>query len=378
MNSNDKETRIKKIKIISEIDQLEVIANNQYLMKKYTEAIRICEKIIKLAQSVDLQSIIKEQEEFIIEINSHIEEKQKITLINKDFDIIEKEFEDLISKGEIKRAHTLIHNFKQKFAKIYNLDSIPSIRKTLLKEEYIWNNFKKTQDSVSKQLEPLEIQINSYLATNNILLAIETLNKATILIKDSKDDEIKQKWDTLKARVLDLNKKISITEKVENTLNEIATLNDNYEFDSAKSLLDSMLKLTEKHNLSEYKNKIISKIKTTKDAEKKYKKLFNDIKELENIVKQNLSDGLFEEALKNCEQIVKISRFIGKSEYANTYSQFSIDIKQKIRKYNRLESVKLKVKSLNYQGIDALNKGEFPEALERYKEIREHLKKFLE
>ena len=53
-------------------------------------------------------------------------------------------------------------------------------------------------------------------------------------------------------------------------------------------------------------------------------------------------------------------------------------IKQKIRKYNRLESIKLKVKSLNYQGIDALNKGEFSEALKRYKEIREHLRKFLE
>jgi len=377
-NPNDKEIKIEKIKIISEIDQLEVIANNQFLMKKYTEAIRICEKIIRLAQSVDLKSIIKEQEDFIIEINSHIEDKQKITHISEDFDRIEKDFEDLISKDEIEGAHAIIQTFKQKYAKIYNLDLMPSIRKILIKEENIWNKFKNTQDNVTKQLEPLQIQINSYLATNNILLATETLNKATTLIKDLKDDKIRRKWETLKARVQDLNNKISVTEKIENTLNEIASFTDTYNFDKAKSLLDSMLELTEKEDLPEYKKKIISKMKSTIDAEQKYKKLLDDIKDLEEFVKKNLSKGLFEEALKNCEQIVKISRFIGKSEYANTYSQFSEDIKQKIRQYNRLESVKLKVKSLNFQGLDALGKGEFSEALERYKEIRSQLRKFFD
>jgi len=330
-NPNDKEFKIEKIKIISEIDQLEVIANNQFLMKKYTEAIRICEKIIRL-----------------------------------------------ISKDEIEGAHAIIQTFKQKYAKIYNLDLMPSIRKILIKEENIWNKFKNTQDNVTKQLEPLQIQINSYLATNNILLATETLNKATTLIKDLKDDKIRRKWETLKARVQDLNNKISVTEKIENTLNEIASFTDTYNFDKAKSLLDSMLELTEKEDLPEYKKKIISKMKSTIDAEQKYKKLLDDIKDLEEFVKKNLSKGLFEEALKNCEQIVKISRFIGKSEYANTYSQFSEDIKQKIRQYNRLESVKLKVKSLNFQGLDALGKGEFSEALERYKEIRSQLRKFFD
>ena len=67
MNSNP-ESQSEKIQIISDIDQLKVVANNHFLMKKYYDAIKVSELILELARKANLPSIIREQEKFVYKV----------------------------------------------------------------------------------------------------------------------------------------------------------------------------------------------------------------------------------------------------------------------------------------------------------------------
>ncbi|MFX1589793.1 MAG: hypothetical protein ACFFC1_16725, partial [Promethearchaeota archaeon] len=109
----------------------------------------------------------------------------------------------------------------------------------------------------------------------------------------------------------------------------------------------------------------------------KYNKLLNDVKSLEEEVKHNLSNYLFEKAQENCEQIIKISRFIGKNDYVKMYTELNDEIKQKLREFNLLEKLKRNVKDLNSQGLAFLSEGDLNEALTKFKKIKEHLESFL-
>ena len=104
--------------------------------------------------------------------------------------------------------------------------------------------------------------------------------------------------------------------------------------------------------------------------------LLNDINQLEEEVKKNLSSYSFENAQDNCEQIIKISRFIGKSDYVDMYTQLNNDIKEKLRKFNRLEKIKRNIKDLNSQGLVFLSEGDFIKALEKFLELKKKLESF--
>lgn len=376
-DSNKKEIGIKKIRIISEIDQLKVIANNHYLMKRYNEAIRVAEKIIELAKSVDLKFIIKEQEEFISEISEYLEEENITTYINEDFKILKKKLNQFNLENKIYEAHEAVQKFIQKFDSLYDLNSIPEINEIIKKEQNLWKNYNNEQNNLKKKLDPLEIQLNSYLATNNIILASETVKKAKILLKDLNDTNITKKWETLESMVSELKKQSDVVKTVEDTIEKISNLTDNYQFEDAKKLLERIINFVKEKDLTYYERNLSSKKKTILDAEEKYNKLLNDVKSLEEEVKHNLSNYLFEKAQENCEQIIKISRFIGKNDYVKMYTELNDEIKQKLREFNLLEKLKRNVKDLNSQGLAFLSEGDLNEALTKFKKIKEHLESFL-
>ncbi|MFW9938102.1 MAG: hypothetical protein ACFFD5_10670 [Candidatus Thorarchaeota archaeon] len=376
-DSNKNKIGLNKIKIISEIDQLKVIANNHYLMKRYNEAIRVAEKIIELAKSVDLKFIIKEQEEFISEISEYLEEENITTYINEDFKILKTKVNQYNLENKIYEAHEAVQKFIQKFDSLYDLNSIPEINEIIKKEQDLWKNYNNEQNNLKKKLDPLEIQLNSYLATNNIVLASETVKKAKILLKDLNDTNITKKWETLESMVSELKKQSDVVKTVEDTIEKISNLTDNYQFEDAKKLLERIINFVKEKDLTYYERNLSSKKKTVLDAEEKYNKLLNDVKSLEEEVKLNLSNYLFEKAQENCEQIIKISRFIGKNDYVKMYTELNDEIKQKLREFNLLEKLKRNVKDLNSQGLAFLSEGDLNEALTKFKKIKEHLESFL-
>ena len=376
-NSEKQETQRAQIRIISEIDQLKVIANNHYLMKKYYEAIKISEEIIDLAQKGDLKSIITEQKHFIANIRNSIDNGKDLLFFDEEFKEVEKIVRSYLSKGDITDAHLLTEAFRHKFENVVDFQSIPSVNGLIIQVENLWNAFLNNQGTLKKQLGPLEIQFTSYLNTNNILLAEDILSKAKLILKNVNNKNIEDQWEELEINLTSIKKKEFLEEKVKSEIEHINKLTDDYKFDEAGKSVDALMELMDKEDLISYNRQFEMKKKTIIDAENKYNKLITEINTLEIIIKDNISSGLFQQALSNCDQIVKISRFIGKDKHVEMYSQLSDDIKIKLREYQQFKTMRNSVFALNEDCLGALEEDNFEHVLENYKRIKELLNAFL-
>ena len=376
-NSEKQEIQRAQIRIISEIDQLKVIANNHYLMKKYYEAIKISEEIIDLAQKGDLKSIITEQKHFIANIRNSIDNGKDLLFFDEEFKEVEKIVRSYLSKGDITDAHLLTEAFRHKFENVVDFQSIPSVNGLIIQVENLWNAFLNNQGTLKKQLGPLEIQFTSYLNTNNILLAEDILSKAKLILKNVNNKNLEDQWKELEFNLTSIKKKEFLEEKVKSEIEHINKLTDDYKFDEAGKSVDALMELMDKEDLISYNRQFEMKKKTIIDAENKYNKLITEINTLEIIIKDNISSGLFQEALSNCDQIVKISRFIGKDKHVEMYSQLSDDIKIKLREYQQFKTMRNSVFALNEDCLGALEEDNFEHVLENYKRIKELLNAFL-
>jgi len=374
LNSKEDADSKKKIEVLSKIDELKVVANNHYLMGKYDDAIKIAEEIMDIAEEAKLYSIVREEAEHIANLYKQAKDDHKFIVVRDDFEGLKEEYEKLIAQNEVNNAHELLQTFKKYYEKDLNLTAFKRVKDLFLEDEKLWNDFHTNQQNIIKQLEPLEIQFSSYINTNNLLLAGETLEKAKKLLAVLKDARVLKKWETSKAIFLEFKKKYNLDEDIEGDLKEVSLLTENYKFDKAKSILRSKIDLFHKTDFSDYNKKLEAKLKYVVDAESKYLKLEEDIKNLEIVINQNVSRNQFKEAINNINQIIKISRFIDKTNYLEEYTKYIEILEKKIKKVSEVEDTSNLVKILNVQGIQALKNEEYIESLKTFKKIVELIK----
>lgn len=364
----------KKLEVLSKIDELKVIANNHYLMGKFDEAIKIAEEIMDMAEQARLYSVVREEGEYIANLYKQAKEEHKYIVIRDDFESLEKEFYKLVGKGNIEEAHDLVQTFKQYHERNIDLNSFSNVKEFLLRDSKIWNEFITREQNLIRQLEPLEIQFNSYVNTNNLSLAGETLEKAKALLKKLTNSNILKMWETSENMYLELRKRYVLNEIIEKDLNEVSKLTENYEFEKAKRILDSKIEFLEKEDLSEYNKDIEAKMIYILDAESKYLKLEDELKALEVLIKDNISQNHFKQAIDNISQIIKISRFIGKTKNVERFDEYINLLERKIKLGAEVEKIANKVKKLNFQAIGALKTEEYDNSLLIFKEIIELIK----
>jgi len=374
LNSKEDADNKKKIEVLSKIDELKVIANNHYLRGNYDEAIKVAENIMDIAEEAKLYSVVREEGEHIANLYKQGKDDRKFIVIRDEFEGLKKEYKNLLKQNEIKNAHELLQTFKKYYEKDMNLTSFKRVKDLFFEDEKLWNDFHTTQLNIIKQLEPLEIQFNSYISTNNLLLAGETLEKARKLLTALKDPKVLNMWETSEAMFLELKKKYNLDEDIENDLKEVSLLTENYKFDKAKSILNSKIDNLHETDFSDYKQKLGTKLKYVVDAESKYLKLEEDIKRLEIIINQNVSQNQFKEAINNINQIIKISRFIDKTNHLKEYTKYIDILEKKIKKISEVEDTSNLVKRLNVQGIQALKKEDFTESLINFRKIVDLIK----
>jgi hypothetical protein len=369
LNSEGSADRKKKIDVLSKIDELKVIANNHYLMGKHDEAIKITEKIMDIAEEAKLYSVVREEGEHISNLYNQAKNNHKFVVVRDDFEGLRGDYENLLAQDKIAEAHDFLKTFKQYYEKNLNLSSFKRVKDLFLKDEILWNEFCTEQLNIIRRLEPLEIQFNSYINTNNLLLAGKTLEQAKKLLVTLKDSKILKIWEATEIKFLGLKKKYDLDKGIESNLKEVSKHTENYEFDKAKSILKSNIDLLHKSEFSNYSQKLEAKLKYVVDAESKYLKLEEDLKELERNINQNVSRNEFNEAINNINQIIKISRFIGKTNYLENYAKYIDILEQKIKKNSEIEDTSYIVKKLNIQGIEALKSEDYIVSLEIYKRI---------
>jgi len=373
MNSNP-ESQSEKIQIISDIDQLKVVANNHFLMKKYYDAIKVSELILELARKANLPSIIREQEKFVYKVSKLIDEG-RLGFIEEEFEELQGKYENVLKNEDWEQAHLLIEDFKRKFEKVLEIEEIPQIKELLERDKEFWKEYENKQFILSKQLDPLEIQFNSYIKTNNFKLAQDTLNKAEELLKQLKTSShtIRKTWKVYKEQINELIQEKDIEKKVSTSLDKISLLTDSYQFEEGRELIVNLNKLISKIRSPQYVKEFELKRKSLIDAEEKYNKLFNDMEKLEIDIRESISNGLFSKAMNECEQIIKISRFIGQQKYVEMYSELLNQIKVKIQKFRQLKEVETIISSLAEQAILALKDENFNKSLVFFKEMRKLL-----
>ncbi|TES96454.1 MAG: hypothetical protein E3J90_08025 [Promethearchaeota archaeon] len=372
-NPGEGEDNKKKLEVLSKIDELKVIANNHYLMGKFDEAIKIAEEIMDIAEQARLYSIVREEGEYIANLYKQAKEEHKYIAIRDDFESLEREFYKLVGKGNIEEAHDLVQTFKQLYKNI-DLNSFSNVNMFLSRDSKIWNEFITREQNLIRQLDPLEIQFNSYVSTNNLSLAGETLEQAKTLLKKLTNSRILKMWETSEIMYLELRKRYVLNEIIEKDLNEVSKLTENYEFDKAKRILDSKIEYLEKEGLSEYNKDIEAKKIYILDAESKYLKLEDELKALEELIKDNITHNHFKQAISNIGQIIKISRFIGKTKNIERFDEYINLLEKKIRLGAEAEKIANRVKKLNLQAIGALRKEDYDNSLLIFKEIIELIK----
>ena len=373
-NPSEGEDNKKKLEVLSKIDELKVIANNHYLMGKFDEAIKIAEEIMDISEQARLYSVVREEGEYIANLYKQAKEEHKYIVIRDDFEGLERDFYKLVGKGNIEEAHDLVQTFKQYHEKNIDLNSFSNVKEFLSRDSKIWNEFITREQNVIRQLEPLEIEFNSYVNTNNLALAGEILEKAKALLKNLTNSNILKMWETSEKMYLELRKRYVLNEIIEKDLKEVSKLTENYEFDKAKRILDSKIEFLEKEGLSEYNKDIEAKKIYILDAESKYLKLEDELKALEVLIKDNITQNHFKQAIDNISQIIKISRFIGKTKNIERFDEYINLLEKKIRLGGEAERIANKVKILNFQAIGALKKEEYDNSLLIFKEIIELIK----
>jgi len=369
LNSKEDADNKKKIEFLSKIDKLKVIANNHYLMGNYDEAIKVAENIMDIAEEAKLYSVVREEGEHIANLYKQGKDDHKFIVIRDEFEGLKEEYKKLLKQNEIKNAHELLQTFKKDYEKDMNLTSFKRVKDLFFKDEKLWNDFHTNQLNIIKQLEPLEIQFNSYIKTNNLLLAGETLEKARKLLTALKDPKVLNMWETFEAMFLELKKKYNLDEDIEKDLKKVSLLTENYKFDKAKSILKSKIGILHKKDFSDYNQKLGAKLKHVVDAESKYLKLEEDLKKLEIVINQNVSQNQFKEAINNINQIIKISRFIDKTNRLKEYIKYIDVLEKKIKKRSEIEDTSNIVKRFNVQGIQALKKEHYAESLKNFRKI---------
>ena len=375
INPNERQDNIKKLNVLSKIDELKVIANNHYLMGKFDEAIKIAEKIMDIAEQARLYSVVREEGEYIANLYKQAKDEHKYIVIRDDFEGLEEEFDNLVEKGNIEEAHDLVQTFKQYYdLKNIDLNSFSNVKEFLSRDSKIWSEYTTREQNTIRQLEPLEIQFNSYINTNNLSFAGETLEKAKALLKKLTNNEILKKWESSEIKYLKLRKKYVLNEIIEKDLIEVSRLTENYEFDKAKRILDSKIEYLEKEGITEYSKDIKAKKIYLLDAESKYLKLEDDLKALEVLIKDNIAHNHFKQAISNISQIIKISRFIGKTKNVERLDEYIDFLEKKIKLGAEVEKIANRVKKLNSQAIWALKVEDYDNSLLIFKEIIEIIK----
>lgn len=373
-NPDEGEDNKKKLEVLSKIDELKVIANNHYLMGKFDEAIKIAEAIMDIAENARLYSVVREEGEYIANLYKQAKEEHKYFAIRDDFESLEKEFYKLVGKGDIEGAHDLVQTFKQYYEKKIDLNSFSNVNEFLLRDSKIWNEFITREQNLIRQLEPLEIQFNSYVSTNNLSLAGETLEKAKVLLKKLSNSRILKMWETSETMYLELRKRYVLNEIIEKDLNEVSRLTENYEFDKAKRILDSKIEYLEKEGFTEHNKEIEAKKIYILEAESKYLKLEDELKVLEDLIKDNITRNHFKQAIDNISQIIKISRFIGKTKNVERFDEYINLLEKKIKLGAEVEKIANTVKKLNLLAIGALATEDYDNSLLVFKEIVEVIK----
>lgn len=157
---NNESGKSRKFKIISKIQDLEILAKNAAMVRDYDKAIEYAEQIIRLAIKGDLNSYIKEQQDFLDNIAKKVQEDYYVSEIEKHAMSIKKIYETLINTDQIRQAHEILETFRNNYKDLSYFNSIPLIQELINKDVRLWAqyNLLNTESDASQLLNKKDLK----------------------------------------------------------------------------------------------------------------------------------------------------------------------------------------------------------------------------
>jgi len=188
-----KELEIKLLPVLSEISRLKSKADKFFTSNNYEDAIKIAQKIMTLAQSINDDSLEQDQINFIIEARS----RARASEILKEIEILCKEataeFDQLVKVEKYQDAHKLVEEIKKKYENKYNLSIIPLAQQLLLKDENMVYRLKIEQEFILKNIEAFVISFEKSSNKRNLKVMKDFLERKRNVSQIFLDDKIRNK-----------------------------------------------------------------------------------------------------------------------------------------------------------------------------------------
>jgi len=280
----------RKIKLISQIDDLLAIQGQDYMKGNLKEALDLSDQIIELAQTESLTSFIKEQEELIARIKSLMEKREQ--------------------------------EIKQKL--------VIKLKLELKKLEVAFKRALKSED---------------YSSIEQIL---KDTKKPLIELGDNK---FSLHWKELEKEYLDIKARKEINEEILILIKDSTELQEKFLFDDLKLRLTSLIKQVEETGLTDYLEKLKKIEKKTISAENSYNIIKVNIQEISEKIAKQKEKKEFQSAITYCEELIQLAKSINNKEIEeDTLSLLKIlkeslefeDLKKEIIKLNEESLILLK------------------------------------
>ena len=276
----------RKIKVISQIDDLLAIQGQDYMIGQLKEALGLADQIIELAQTENLTSFIKEQEDLIVKIKNLMEKREQ-----------EKK-QKLVTKKKLE-----LKKLEVAFKRVLKFEDFSSI-------EQILKNSKK----------PL-IELG--------------------------DNEYNLQWKKLEKEYLDIRARKEINEEILLLIEDSTELQEKFLFKDLKLRLTYLMKQVEEKGLTDYLEKLKKIERETISAENSYNTIKTNIQEISEKIAEQKEKKEFQSAIGYTEELIQLAKLINNKEVEDEYS-ILLDVLKESLEFENLkgEIIKLNEESL--------------------------------
>ena len=302
----------RKIKLISQIDDLLAIQGQYYMKGQLKEALDLADQIIELAETESLESFIREQEDLITRIKG------------------------ILKKREEEKRGQLIGQIKSELAK-------------------------------------LEVDFNKAFKVEDFSRVELILNNAKKPLFELSDEKASLKWRKFENEYIDTKARKGIIKQVLKLIKESSELKANFQFEDLKLRLTYLIEQVQDKDIKDYLEKLREIEKETIAAEDSYKNTQNKIKQISEKITVERERKEFQSAIKNCEELIELAKSINKKDKVEKYSAIITELKTDLE----FEELKESIRKLNDQGLGSLKNGKIQTSIEKFKQIKDALNKYV-
>ncbi|TXT60729.1 MAG: hypothetical protein BAJALOKI2v1_80021 [Promethearchaeota archaeon] len=137
-------SQIEKMEIIEKLENLKRKADSFRQKEDFNNAIKIADKIMRIAISFNLPNYWKEEEKFINEISQRVQKEHLITKIKEYARWLLKQYDKLVESNAIFQAHQMVESFKQTYEDLSFFESIPEAQEIIKKDTKEWLKYKSS------------------------------------------------------------------------------------------------------------------------------------------------------------------------------------------------------------------------------------------